>query len=540
MRKPSIIFEKMPKQKLINFCISKNILLNNGLLELFSKTENLSNTQIFLEKLKDSLKKKFITKELIISNKGKINKILMGFSIEDQKQFRTLLQELGLSILDKEEIKQEKIKKRNFNYGTSSVKVLSSNPTFGRKLEVKDFVNYFRGRYSEMKEVLEDNSNLEELTSINKLSIDRQKVSVIGIVYSKKLTNNGNFILEIEDLTGRIKVMISKDKEELFEKADNIALDSVLGFRGFGNKDILFVNEMIFPEGVLIERKKSPTEEIVLFIGDVHFGSKNFLEEDFLKFIDYLKEENSLDPEVKKIKYLFIVGDLITGVGNYPNQEKDLKTVNLEEQFQKMANLLKQIRKDIQIIISPGNHDCVRLMEPQPLLDETYAWPLYELENVTMIENPSLVNIGSFGDFEGFNILVYHGFSFPYYANNIPKLMVEKTMNSPEKIMKYLLLNRHLAPAHSSIQYFPLEKDPHFIKKIPDVFVAGHTHKSGVTHHNNILLVSSSSWEGMTPYQEKFGNKPDHCKVPMLNLKTRAVKILDFETVKETGEENEN
>jgi hypothetical protein len=33
----------------------------------------------------------------------------------------------------------------------------------------------------------------------------------------------------------------------------------------------------------------------------------------------------------------------------------------------------------------------------------------------------------------------------------------------------------------------------------------------------------------MTPYQEKFGNTPDHCKVPLLNLKTRAVKILDFE-----------
>jgi len=33
----------------------------------------------------------------------------------------------------------------------------------------------------------------------------------------------------------------------------------------------------------------------------------------------------------------------------------------------------------------------------------------------------------------------------------------------------------------------------------------------------------------MTPYQEKFGNEPDHCKVPMFNLKTREVKLLDFE-----------
>ena len=37
----------------------------------------------------------------------------------------------------------------------------------------------------------------------------------------------------------------------------------------------------------------------------------------------------------------------------------------------------------------------------------------------------------------------------------------------------------------------------------------------------------------MTPYQEKFGNEPDHCKVPMLNLKTRAIKLLDFEEKEE-------
>ena len=30
------------------------------------------------------------------------------------------------------------------------------------------------------------------------------------------------------------------------------------------------------------------------------------------------------------------------------------------------------------------------------------------------------------------------------------------------------------------------------------------------------------------PYQEKMGFKSDYCKVPMFNLKTREVKILDF------------
>ena len=151
------------------------------------------------------------------------------------------------------------------------------------------------------------------------------------------------------------------------------------------------------------------------------------------------------------------------------------------------------------------------------------------MENVILVENPANINIASVNGFEGFDVLMYHGFSFPYYANNISSLITSRAMDCPEKIMKYLLMNRHLAPTHSSVQSYPCEKDVHFMKIIPDIFVSGHTHKSGIFYHNNILIVSVSTWETMTPYQEKFGNEPDHCKVPMINLKTRAVKILDFE-----------
>ena len=247
-----------------------------------------------------------------------------------------------------------------------------------------------------------------------------------------------------------------------------------------------------------------------------------------MKFIDYLNGKLPNTPEVKKIKYLFIVGDLVTGVGNYPNQEQDLEILDIEEQFLGIVELLKKIRKDIKIIISPGNHDGVRLMEPQPLFDEKYAWPLYDLENVILTKNPSTLNIGAGDSFSGFNILCYHGFSYFYYSGSISHLIKQKASNKPELIMKYLLKNRHLAPTHASVQYFPSE-DFHFIKTVPDIFVSGHLHKSGISYYNNILVISTSCWEGMTPYMEKMGSEPDFCKVPMVNLKTRAVKVLDFE-----------
>ena len=42
-------------------------------------------------------------------------------------------------------------------------------------------------------------------------------------------------------------------------------------------------------------------------------------------------------------------------------------------------------------------------------------------------------------------------------------------------------------------------------------------------------MISVSGWEEETEYQKRKGNTPDFCKVPMVNLKTGAIKILDFE-----------
>jgi DNA polymerase II small subunit len=324
--------------------------------------------------------------------------------------------------------------------------------------------------------------------------------------------------------------LINKDKKDLYEKSHDITLDSILGFKGSGNREIFFVDDIIFPEAVLPERKKAIAEESAIFIGDLHIGSKNFMEENFLRFLNYLNGKiPGTEKEVSKIKYIFIVGDLIAGVGNYPGQELEISLPDLESHFVKAAELLDKIPKNIQIILCPGNHDGIRLMEPQPILDEKYAWPIFNLKNITLTTNPSLINIASTKNFEGFNVLMYHGYSFFYYADNVDSLIIDKAAHKPELIMKYLLKNRHLAPTHASIQYFPSERDSHIIREIPDIFLAGHTHKSAVTYYNNVLCISVSGWERLTEYMEKRGAKPDFCKIPLLNLKTRSIKILDFE-----------
>ena len=545
----------MITKEILNFCIKKGLLIDNEVLSLFKDTEDIETVKLIIEKIKESPKKRILTKEIFYENKSKVREFLLSSSKGNSK-LEKLRIKLGLSIeisrqkaeiLDNSPKSQMKRElevldgKASFNQHTreetgkppdmedsSSVKILSMPSSFGKKIEVKDFVTHFRGRFSEMRNSLQEHSELNNLISINKISGNRQGISVIGMVYNKKITKNKNIMLEVEDLTGRIKVLINQNKQEVYKKAEDIVLDSVMGIKGSGNRDIIFANNVFFPESFLFERKKSPVEEIALFISDIHIGSNLFLEKNFLKFIDYLNGKIPNTPETDKIKYLFVVGDMIAGVGCYPNQERDLKIVDLEEQYSRAAELFGKIRKNIKIIMLPGNHDCVRLMEPQPILDERYAWPLYNLRNITLTTNPSLVNIGAKKNFPGFNVLAYHGFSFPYYAQNVPSLIKEKAINSPDKVMAYLLKNKHLAPTYASVQSAPSEKDSLMIREAPDIFVSGHTHKNGVSYYNNTLVISNSCWEDLMPYQEKMGFTSDYCKVPMFNLKTREVKILDF------------
>lgn len=526
--------------EILKFCLEKGVLIDKDILGLFSETDDFDSVKIIIEKIRSLTQTKVITKQIFEKNKDKMNNFFLDLPKESQKNFDRIKIKLGLSLEISRESHNDNLSSKVANRSSpvanhtqdvagQNVKIVSTSKDLAKSFEVKDFVGYFRNRFSDMRNVLQEHSKLDKLVSIGKISGNSQSVSVIGMVYEKRVTKNKNIIFEVEDLTGKMKVLVSQNKKELYELAQEITLDSVIGFKGAANKDILFVNEIVFPDLVLPERKRTNKEEYALFIGDLHYGSKRFLRENFLKFIDYLNGNLPNTPEVSKIKYLFIAGDLITGVGNYPNQEPDLDVVDLEEQFIGVAELLGKIKKDIKIIISPGNHDCIRLMEPQPIFDEKFAWSLYELENVVVTKNPSTVNIGSDEGFSGFNVLNYHGFSYFYYAKSIPFLIKQKAANNPELIMKYLLKNRHLAPTHTSVQYCPMSKDAHFISVIPDIFVSGHTHKSSVSYYNNILVVSTSCWEAMTPYMEKMGSIPDFCKVPMINLKTRAVRILDFE-----------
>jgi DNA polymerase II small subunit len=475
-----------------------------------------------------------IEKVLIILNNYKEQKKEKEAIIEGYHNFLKSRFKKSVKIQETEEAGRKEIQAIGELKGIEKekIQILNSFVLPSREIGVTDFVNHFRNRFVLFKNILQEHAELQNLTSINKINSQRQNISIIGMVFGKRITKNKNMLFEVEDLTGRALLLVNSNKEEVFKKAEETVLDDILGFRCSGNSEILFVNDIIFPDATLPNIKKSNEEEYAAFTSDLHVGSTRFLEENFLKFAKWLNCEigSSKQKEMAgKVKYLFIIGDCVDGIGVYPGQEDLLLIKDIRLQYEKLAELLSKIRKDVTIILCPGQHDSVRIAEPQPAIDRFFAEPLYNLDNLILVSNPALVNIGASREFQGIKVLMYHGASFHSLIDDIEELRILNAHHSPSRVVKHILRRRHLAPTHSSVVYIPTDTaDPLAITTIPDVIATGELHRTDISSYNNILTVSCSCWQSITPYEEKIGNEPDPCKVPILNLKTGQVNIIDF------------
>jgi len=517
----------MNEEKLKYFA-KKGFLLNPEIINLFVSINDNDISEKILNNIFLISGNRMITKNIILKNFNQIKNFVHTTYPEKKEIFNTFfINELTIKKLGLEETKKEADKPKN-TY--PDFKILSSNIISCKKIEVKDFVAHFRNRYVFFKDILKERKELNNLISIDKIGNNRD-FSVIAMVSKKRVTKNKNIFLDIEDFTGKTTALINKDKAELFEKAKEIVLDDIIGLRCSGGKEMAFVNEIVFPEAHINEKKKLEEESYALFISDIHLGSTRFLEKNFMRFIDWLNGDCSDEQRKKleKIKYLFITGDNVDGVGVYPGQEEMLSIKNVKNQYLKLAEYLKKIPKHIKIFLCAGQHDAVRLPEPQPPIDEEFGGEITKIDNLYLVSNPASIEIGCVKNKEGVNVLMYHGASMHGWIDELESLRLEKANHNPSKIIKHILKHRHLSPIHSANVYIPSEKgDALIIKTIPDIIATGDMHRTDVDIYNNILIICGSCWQSITPFEEKVGNIPDPCKVPMLNLKTREMKILDF------------
>jgi len=482
------------KSKILEICAEKGFLLER---ELFDILYNLNEEDALgvVGILTDLSREKVITKKLYDENLSKFTELSDGKKLD-------------------------------------GVRILSDIDFKSSKIGVGDFVSYFRHRFEFLRGLLAERG-LDNLSSIRRLGVNSGVYTIVAMVFSKRITKSKNLLIEIEDLTGRSVVLVNRENKELFNRAQNLVMDDVVGFKVSGSSKMLFANDFIFPESRLENEKIGDVDEFAAFSGDFHVGSKMFLEDRVLKFVDWLNGEVGNERQraiAKKVRYLFLVGDNIEGVGVYPGQEKFLKIKNCRAQYRELEKVLRKIRKDVLIIMCPGQNDAVWLGEPQAAISDKWAPGLVEMENLFLVSNPCEVGIGSvLGGHDsgepGFRVLMYHGASINGFVGEIPKLRGVKV----GKVMEEILKRRHLAPIYGAMDYVPRKnKDDLVIESVPDIFVVGDRHRAEVKSYNNILMVSTSCWQSITPFEERVGNKPDPCKVPLFNLKTREVKIMDF------------
>ena len=376
--------------------------------------------------------------------------------------------------------------------------------------ELENLISYFKSRYEKLANILSKRPELRNYTKIADIDDSQDSLSLILMVREIRSSKNGHKIVEFEDDTGNISILFSNKNEELFAEAEKLVRDEVIGVIANKSDDshFAFGQEIINP-GVLRVPEKEMDFSIV-FLSDVHIGSLTFLEDAFNRFIDWINCEAGTEEQrevAESVKYLVIGGDIVDGIGVYPNQEKELAIKDITEQYNEAARFLGNIRNDIKIIIAPGNHDASRVAEPQPAVPEEYAKALYELDNVEFISNPGVVSL------DGINVLIYHGRSFDDLVMAVKQFTHERN----DLLMEELLQKRHLAPIYGERTPLASELEDYLvIDQVPDVFHTGHVHINTYKRFKGIHLINSGTFQTQTEFQKIYNIEPTPAEVPVL------------------------
>ena len=375
--------------------------------------------------------------------------------------------------------------------------------------EIGDLITYFQSRYEKLSKILKQRPDLKMTTKVADIEDGQTTLNLILMVKEIRSTKNGHKFVEFEDDTGSISILFSNKNEELFADAEKLVRDEVVGVIANKDGDFVIANQLIYP-GVLRVQEKDMDFGVV-FLSDVHIGSLTFLEDAFQKFIDWINCEYGNEEQRKvaeDIKYLIIAGDIVDGIGVYPNQDKELSIKDIREQYDEAARFLGNIRSDIKIIITPGNHDASRLAEPQPAVPEEYAKSLYKLNNVEFVSNPAVVSL------DGINVLIYHGESF----NELPMAIKGLSYEKNEEMMVELLRKRHLAPIYGERTPLASELEDYLvIEHVPDIFHTGHIHINSYKKYNGIHLINSGTFQTQTEYQKIKNIEPTPAQVPVIH-----------------------
>lgn len=388
---------------------------------------------------------------------------------------------------------------------------------------IEDYLEYFRDRFKRIEKILRQRIDARSAVSIAEAirASPKTKLKVIGIITEKKEVKQ-KIVLVIEDFSAYATVLVPQNASpDLLAKARSLLLDQVIcvdASKTHGN--LLIAEDIILPDISPKTQNKSSIPVYAVLTSDMHVGSVKFQEDLFNRFIMWLngKHGNEYMQEIAShIKYVLIAGDIIDGIGIYPNQAKELAIKDVYEQYRLAANLIGKIPDHIEVIIMPGNHDAPRKALPQPPIADNFMEELHGASNVHSVGNPCTLSL------HNVEVLMYHGRSIDDILSTVPGI----NYSHPEKAMTLLLQCRHLAPVYGGkTPVAPESRDHLVIERVPDIFHAGHIHTVGHTNYRGVTIINSGCWQDQTEYMRRQGFIPTPGLVPVLNLQTLDVKII--------------
>ena len=390
---------------------------------------------------------------------------------------------------------------------------------------MEDYLKYFRDRFKRIEKLLRQRIDVKSAASI----IDalkapaNTKLKIIGMITERREAKQ-KILLTVEDLNASTLVLVSQNSSaELLEKARLLLLDQVVCLSVVKTRsNLLIAEDIIFPDVAQKSQHKAPIPVYAVLTSDMHVGSTKFQREAFSRFILWLNGrygDEKMREIASHVKYVLIAGDIVDGIGVYPNQVKELAIKDIVEQYKLAGKYFEQIPDYIEVVIIPGNHDAPRKALPQPAISNTFLETLQESRNFYSLGNPCFLSL------HDVEVLLYHGRSLDDIVSTVPGM----DPNHPEKAMKLLLQSRHLAPVYGGkTPLSPEDRDCLVIERVPDIFHAGHIHTLGYTNYRGVLVVNSGGWQEQTEYMKRLGFTPTPGKVPVVNLQTLEVNVIPF------------
>jgi len=375
----------------------------------------------------------------------------------------------------------------------------------------------FNSRFSKLMKIVNQRQDSSQIQKISHINSNNKTIKIAGFIMNRKIKKEGTEVV-IDDDTGKLTLYAAD--ESIGKRLSEMLLDQLVIADIISNKRGRFLIKSVYspdmPDRVVNISKKNA---YVVFTSDLHIGSNKFLVNSFERFLRWMSGQSGDLDIVRRIVCLVIAGDLIDGGRTLSSFGEDSTQQNVFSQYETLYNYLNVLRKNIKIIIIPGEHDVTREALPQPPIPRRFIGKLHDMENVRVLGNPSQFTVN------GVNIISFHGNSLDDVVAMVPGLSISR----PAQAMRVLLRARHLAPYYGgTTQIAPEVEDKLVIDQVPDVLHAGHLHVVDLESYRGSVLINSGTWQGQTTHQETVGINPTPGILPIMNLSNLRVFTRDF------------